>query len=114
MAKYTPVLEHKGHPKQNIQGPFGVHGGKQVCLKCNCFVKWLPKDFFKQLDRTNINNNNYIITTNNYVIKSVLIDETADHNNDLSLRDFLGQNQAKRESLDSRVIVNSRKMETCK
>lgn len=110
--KYNPVLEHKGHPKKNIPGPFGIHKGKQICLKCNCFVRWLGKDFFYTTDRTNINNNNNIITTNNYVIKSVLIsDEQTDNHNDQSLRDSFGKPQEEVELLDSRVIVNSRKEE---
>lgn len=115
MAKYKPVDAHRGHPKQNISGPFGIHGGKQICIKCNCFVKWLRKDFFYVADRTNINNNNNIITTNNNVIRSVLISEPADDHNNMSLRDSLGyatslsrRVNAKGESPDSEgVRVNA-------
>lgn len=115
MAKYNPTQTHKGHPKHNVAGPFGIHAGKQICLKCNCFVKWLSKDFFIVTGRTNINNNNNIITTNNNVIRSVLSSETADTRNDMSLRDSLGYASslsrtvtAKGESLDSkRIRVNA-------
>lgn len=36
--------KHKGHPKQTVYGDFGPHKAKMICMKCKCWVKWLPKN----------------------------------------------------------------------
>jgi hypothetical protein len=50
MAKYTPVQDHRGHPKTILLGPFGIHHAKMSCAKCKVFVKWLSKKDIKTLE----------------------------------------------------------------
>jgi hypothetical protein len=36
--------QHRGHPKQRIQGQWGPHRAKMICLKCGgAWVKWLAE-----------------------------------------------------------------------
>lgn len=83
-----------------------VHYAALRCVDCNKHIQWLSKqDFFLLQMGTHINNNNNIITTNNYL--KYLSPKVANRDKDQSLRDSLGfatssQKTAKGESLDSK------------
>jgi peroxiredoxin len=42
--KHNPVIKHKHHKISLIDGPFGPHVAKIICVSCNnTFVKWASK-----------------------------------------------------------------------
>lgn len=48
MAKsIPPTVKHALCNCKIVQGPFGPHGGKIICIEHNVFVQWIPKSFFE-------------------------------------------------------------------
>lgn len=44
MAKsIPPIIKHQNCECKIVQGPFGPHAGKVICVEHNAFVQWLPK-----------------------------------------------------------------------
>lgn len=102
----TKLTKHNSHQMSIRRCKTGsMHYAALRCVSCNCHIQWLSKQDFFSLMGTDINNNNYNINDNKNIIISV---GKADTDNDQSLRDSLGQKQAKGESPDSKGVVSSR------
>lgn len=102
----TKLKQHNHHEVSVHRcKPNSVHFAALRCADCDVHIQWLSKkDFFLLKTGTHINNNNNIITTNNYL--KYLSPEVANKFNGMSLRDSLGfasscQKTAKGETPDS-------------
>lgn len=53
-TRSTPSTgKHLDHEVEIIQGPFGHHAAKLVCVPCQKFIQWLPKNYQNTIDPLN-------------------------------------------------------------
>jgi len=50
-----PIEKHKDHQREIINGPFGAHRAKEICITCGgAFVAWVGRSKLEKLEHLKI------------------------------------------------------------